>query len=146
MDSVTIKPFHGDSTITLTWERFIQAISSFDINLEDWECSDYSRKFHGFVAYLRHFSDGDFSSHGQFTTPFIVTSFDVSLGDCVPHDLARTLRAVAFLRFGKKVLAERAISGRCSVSGAFEGEWFKTTSQSVEALLRDLSVQALMGF
>ena len=136
MKSVTIQPFHGPE-ITLPWARFTQSISHFEINHEDWACSDYARRFHGFVAYLRHFSDGEFSSFGQFVTPFTVTSADVDLPDGINAELALRLRSDALLWFATKVLAERNVHGVVSTSGEFLGEWFTTTALPVDQVLRD---------
>lgn len=136
MKSVTIQPFHGPE-ITLPWARFTQSISHFEINHEDWACSDYARRFHGFVAYLRHFSDGEFSSFGQFVTPFTVTSADVDLPDGINAELALRLRSDALLWFATKVLAERNVHGVVSTSGEFLGEWFTTTAIPVDQVRQE---------
>lgn len=137
MKSVTIQPFHGPE-ITLPWSRFAQSISHFEINHEDWACSDYARRFHGFVAYLRHFSDGEFSAFGQFTTPFVVMDADIRANlDHVSPELSLRLRSDALLWFATKVLAERNVNGVVSTSGEFAGEWFVTTALPVDQVLRD---------
>jgi hypothetical protein len=137
MERVTIKPFHGHGQFTLPWSRFAQAISHFEINHEDWACSDYARRFHGFVAYLRHFSDGEFSSFGQFTTPFVVVDADIALPDDTSSELSLRLRSDALLWFATKVLAERNVNGVVTTSGEFAGEWFTTTALPVDQVLRE---------
>lgn len=133
---VTIKPFHGEAR-EIPWQTFLPAMARFEINHEDWACSDYARRFHGFVAYLRHFSDGEFSSFGQFTTPFVVLSADVPLGDDIGGELESFLRADAFLWYAVQVMKHRKVNGTVTTSGSFANEWFVTTALNVDDVLRD---------
>jgi len=137
MKTVTIQPFHG-APITLSRHRFLTVLDRFEINHEDWACSDYARRFHGFVAYLRHFSDGEFSSFGQFITPFVVTSADVTInGENVTDSLELRLRSDALLAFAVDVITHRNVTGTVTTSGEFAGEWFTTTAIPVDQVLRE---------
>lgn len=140
MKTVTIKPFHG-APITLDRYRFQTVLDRFEINHEDWACSDYARRFHGFVAYLRHFSDGEFSSFGQFITPFVVTSADITInGENVTASLEHRLRSDALLAFAVDVITHYAspnVTGTVTTSGEFAGEWFTTTGIPVDQVLRE---------
>jgi len=132
--STIIQP---ERKIVVPWYTFVSSIATFNINKEHWEMSDYARRSHIFVANCRHFSDGELSAFGQFTTAFRVHDAEIQLSDDIDVDLEIRLREDAFLFFAVKVLMTRDVDGYQSTSGAFGDEWFTTTTTPIRSVLAD---------
>lgn len=66
---------NDDDRRSIVASRVIGAMTEIIVFREEWTMSDYRRSFCGLVVYLRHHSDGDISSFGEFISPFVI-------GDC----------------------------------------------------------------